>query len=330
MTQAVDLLILTAASQQVGHGHVMRCRGLAEEARKRGLATGFGVRDKYTRNLLQALGEEVVADGFLFAPYIIRDFNNGSAVAEVQTPVARGAVVLLMDDLGPARTAASLVVDAFMTPYRRARYEHGADTRYLYGLKYAPLHKNFRENHGAARPGARRPARLLLSFGGGDPLAITWQLAEALDQEGFRGPTKVILNSKCRGFQQVMGIVRRWQDSEVLPHVANMATMMAGCDLVATKLGVTMLEAFCVGIGCILVEPTLAHVAIHQEQVRAYDSWPAIDFGLATGLDFRRAAREIMAILQDSHRLAGLGQQGALLVDGLGVKQIIDEMVGPG
>lgn len=329
MNNSLDLLILTQASPFIGHGHVMRCRSLAAEARNRGMSVGFGAQDEYTFNLLQGFGEAVFdpVQSRCSATFLIRDFKEPNPVTEVQQHIADGVVVLLVDELGPARTVASLVTDALMTPQRSLQYGSNSQTKYLYGLAYAPLQRQFAENHAIAAPGRSRRGRLFVSFGGSDPRFITTRFLEALNYEGFRGPAIVVTDGTPENFYQAEQIVNCWDESEVLQNVSDMTLRMKSCDLVATKLGITTLEAFCLGIGCLLIEPTPLHLELQLDLAQAYDSWPALELGLAEKLDFRKAAEKTQVLLQNPLKLSRLGQQGTQLVDGLGAQRIIDELV---
>jgi len=327
-----DLLIFTEASDQVGHGHVVRCRALALEARRRGLKVNFWAPDVYLAQLLESWGEKTInrKDGGPPPAFIVCDKRQPHAAADIEQCMARGSMVLLLDDLGPARTVASLVADALMTPRRSRLYPHGPNTGYLYGLRYAPLHRQFLEQHSQAAAGATVPGRLLVSFGGRDPHNVTGRFLAALDDLGFRGPASVIADAAAPGYPQLEKIINRWDHSDLTHDVRDMALRMRVCDVVATKLGVTMLEAFCVGLGCILIEPTPAHLELQEDLAETYDAWPVKEFGLAESLDFHAAAAETMALLKNPGLLAAWGEQGTHLVDGLGVKRIMDELLSLG
>lgn len=330
MTQIPDILIFTHASPDIGHGHVSRCRSLAWEGRRRGKVVNFITEDSYTTQLLKSWGETPLnsVDECPPSPFIIRDFRNPNPITEVQKQITEGATVLLLDDLGPARTLTLLVVDAMMTPQRSVQHPHSSQTQYLYGLPYAPLHQQFAEHHRRAKPGLSASSRLFVSFGGSDPQGITYRFLQALDQVGFSGPATVVIEPIQETRQQVTEIVKHWHQVEILENVTDMAHRMSACDLVATKLGVTLFEAFCVGLGCVLIEPTPAHVQLQEDLAQAHQLWPVIEFGLANEVDFRKAAQKTVECLQDSQLLTQLGQQGANLIDGLGVKRIMDELLG--
>lgn len=329
MSRALDLLIHTEASPQIGHGHVTRCSALADEACHRGLTVGFLARNVYTHTLLESLGYPVfrVGNAPSAVRWIIRDFRDGSDAYQVAEEVAAGTVVLLLDEPGPARTEASLVSDGLMTEYRRQHFPHGPDTCYLYGLDYVPLRSAFTQNAGTARPGQREAARLLVAFGGAATGTLTRAYIEALERAGFAGPATIVTGPVAMDKQQISQWVSGWGDTQVVSKLDAISAEMVQSDLVASKLGVIPLEAFCCGVGCVLIEPSEAHVALQADLALEYPQWPALELGLDLSLDFALAAETTLTLLQDRQQLTALGRCGASLVDGKGAQRLIDALV---
>ncbi len=327
MTRLADVLICTEASPAIGHGHVMRCLALADEARRRGMHVRFSPRDPYAAGLLREAGETGFAGSDQAARFVIRDYRDGSPREEVEDQRARGSTVLLLDELGPARTVADAVCDAFMTEERARPLPHGEGTRYLYGLAYAPLHGRFREVHAAAEPGRGERTRLFVSFGGAGAAAVTLRFVKALNRAGFRGPATVVTGGSPEETERVRGVLGGWEDTVTLGRVREMVRKMAPCDLVATKMGVTVLEAFCLGLGCLLLEPSPAHVRLQEALAAAYAGWPAVELGLEETADCPAAARRTRTLLADRPALGRMGARGADLVDGRGAERIVGALL---
>ena len=324
----VKMLIRTEASPDIGHGHVMRCCALADAARDHSIKVFFQSSDSYTDNLLETMGEQLVpADDMTWSPqWIVRDYREGSSKAEVALEVEQGSVVLLFDDLGPARLEASVVTDALMTKARSERYPHSARTQYLYGLEYVPLRRQFSTMAASARPGLQASGRLFVSFGGGDLSTVTHRYIEALNQVGFRGPASIISNG-ANNIRVLKQLTLSWENTDIFDSLPNMAAEMSKCDLVASKLGITQLEAFSLGLGCILIEPTVAHETISRELEKTYQPWPAVEFGIASEIDFTVAATQTIKRLKNQQWLKEQGKCGAELVNGTGAKEIVQVLL---
>lgn len=328
MGRVADLIIFTEASPVIGHGHVARCMALADEAVRRGLIVQFIVTDRYAADIVQASGHTVCNSTTAHAPFIIRDFRNGSPAEDVTRERSAGSRVMLLDELGESRTCATIVADTFMTPQRAKRYVHAPNVRYLYGLEYAPLRHQFLEAAQDSKPGLPPEGHLLITFGGSDPLGITHRYLQALNDCGFRGPAKIVAEGTPEGLKEASNLTARWKDTNIHQNVANMAGLMQEATLVATKVGVTLQEGFCLGKGCVFIEPSPAHVSLEVELAQHYTPWPAVEFGLADEVDFIEAATKTMEILADHQRMGEMGRVAAHLVDGQGTLRLIDILTG--
>lgn len=328
MGTLADLIIFTEASPQVGHGHVGRCLALADEASRRGLKVMFPVADQYTADIVHDGGHQTCRDVVENTPFIIRDFRDGSAAADVARERASGSRVMLLDERGEARTCATIVTDTFMTPHRARQFVHAPEVAYLYGFEYAPLRSQFLELAMGERPKPSLGGCLFVAFGGSDPHGITRRYLQALDDCGFRGPATIVVEGTPAAYQEASRIAATWRGTVIYQNITNMAVLMKNACLVATKVGMTLLESFCLGKGCVFIEPTPAHVNLEEELARHYPTWPALEFGLADDVDFIKAASQTMDFLADHERVQGMGRVAANLVDGRGTSRLIDSLLG--
>ena len=320
-----DLAIKTKASAEQGHGHVMRCQALAAEARRQGLRPLFQVVDEYTADLLATLDEEVeVLSNHRPAPFIIRDLPFGNLPEAVKHEVEAGSVVLLLDDHCPACKQASIVADVFGTPEDEL-LPSGRGVDYFYGLDYAPLAADFAAQQGQARPGRRAGVRPLVCFGGRDASSITPRFIAGLHRAGYRGPGTII--AEARHQAELTTLTTDWTGTKVLSDVDKMAQEMLRCDLVMTKMGLLLLEAFCLGLGCALIEPSQAHLDLETAQRQRRKPWPVREFGLAGEVDFDQVGAKAAALLADQGALAQMGVEAAGLVDGRGAARLIKTML---
>jgi spore coat polysaccharide biosynthesis predicted glycosyltransferase SpsG len=318
----VELRFFVEASPTVGHGHVVRCAALAEEAQHSGLRSGFVPANSYTERLLDALNLPQAANA---AALVVIDHHSPVDPVWVEDMRASGSSVAMIDHQGPARTVADLVCDALIGPEMRNQLPHSNGTRYLYGLDYILLRRQFRDAHAFAHPGRTDTPRLMVAMGGVDQYQVTPRLAVALDACGFTGPATFVVEEHV--VDALRDIVRQWTDTRVLAGVSDMASIMLESDLLVSKVGGMTLEAFCVGIGAAMVEPTPAHVTLSASLAAANADWPALPLGLAEGLDMNAAAQNVCAILADQTMLRRLGRRGAALVDGRGCERVVGELV---
>lgn len=321
----MKILFCTEASTHFGHGHVMRCKNLAAFARRQGFNTAFLAKNAYTAALLTNLGEFVL-------PTYLAELHQGPVVIDIpgnEEPTVvhnfqnKGCRVLMLDAHGPARTLADIVCDTTMTSDRLGLLGHSPRTTYLYGFDYACLNMSFYESR-VSHITTTRTNRLLVIFGGIDPLNSTARLLQALHRFGFRGPADIVLGHAPTAMEMTKNLTEEWKDTNVMFNVSNISNLMSRCSLVATKVGITMLEAFCSGKGCVMVEPTPLHAELATSLASQYAPWPAMDFGLASDEAFQNCAEHIILLLHDQKKIKDWGHRAAKLVDGQGTERVMN------
>jgi len=326
----MNLLFCVEASPGIGHGHVARCASLADEAARRELRAAFVPANDYTGRLLAGLGRPVAEPGReADAAFMVIDHHGHIEPGWVRSLRSGGSTVLLLDCQGPARLEADAVCDSLMVPATRARLPHADSTRYLYGLDYALLREQFRAAHAGARPGVSSRPRLCIVMGGRDQHCVTPGLVRALDARSFRGPASIVAErgDGPAGVDALRNLTAGWADTTVSCDVHAMAELMLACDLVVNKIGGTTLEAMCLGIGSVMIEPSPAHVELNAALDAAYAGWPTVELGLAEEIDMDAAAERVLAMLADGPLLRELGARGHELIDGSGCGRLVDALL---
>lgn len=314
------------ASRAMGHGHVMRCAAMAKRAGERGMTRSFLAANGYTEALLRTLDLSATTETSVTPDVIVMDHRNPIDPVVVRKAQATGSRVLLLDQRGPARAVADGLCDALIGAETRATLPHSDHTTYFYGLEYVLLRTQFRISHAQAEPGRKNPPRLMVAMGGVDQHGVALRLAAALSAAGFRGPATFVVERDA--VAAVQRGVSGWQDTCVHTEVTDMALLMLESDLLVSKLGGLMLEAFCVGLGTAMIEPSKAHVDLSASLAEEYSDWPAIPLGLAEEVDMSLAAHSLLMILRDPNRLAHMGRRGSELVDGLGCDRLLTALSG--
>lgn len=321
---AERLLIHTRGSHSSGYGHVVRCMTLAKAARERGVDTLFVSPCPDTQQILEDLRVQWTPAVEGTSRWVLRDLPGGSDAADVRNEAACGARVLLLDDTGPARCEAALVVDAMMTPPRAHSLPHSDSTEYLYGLEYTALRESILDCAGTARPGSGQ--RLLIALGHGFDEGLLSIYLRALAGSGFAGRLELLFPQSADPSATLHADVAAlggtlWHGRD------DIGPLLAGADLVVTKLGMTQLEAFVVGVGCLTLEPGEAHLAVQNALAMHYEDWPAVEMGLVAQLTPEQLAEQTVALLEDKQRLQTLGQRATALVDGQGARRVLDRLL---
>jgi spore coat polysaccharide biosynthesis predicted glycosyltransferase SpsG len=197
--------------------------------------------------------------------------GTAAVVVDVAEPVGRryvttlrraGLAVVLIDDAGPGRLHADLVV----SPAAPAGTSWlGTEGRHFASPAYAILAETFGPR--AARTGG--PLRLLVSMGGSDPDGMTFTALEAL--ELIDGPLRPVLVvgpvfPHHARLQEVLARARR--PYEVHYGVAEMAPLVASADVALAAFGTVAYELAAAGVPAVLV-PRRDADRWHAEQFAA-------------------------------------------------------------
>jgi spore coat polysaccharide biosynthesis predicted glycosyltransferase SpsG len=283
----------------IGLGHVGRLAALAEQL---GPAAGFLVEDEHARRWLTDRGlhtrEPGTPPGRSAADVVVLDRVAPVPPEEVTRLQAGGAVVALLDDAGPARVVADVVID----PPTLASWPP-ASGLVLQGFSHALLRREW----AAARTDDSAREHVLLTFGGTDPYGLSAPAAAAL--AGLGSPVVTVLGGGSTA--EVVGTVVR--------DPADFAAWVRRARLLVTAFGTTVLEAACVGT------PVVA-VCTRDDHLR--DARGLEPHGLLRVVDARDGVPDstwrdvVAAALDDVAWQADVRRRGPLLVDGHGAERV--------
>lgn len=334
MTQI--LLFRADADEHIGSGHVMRSLAIAEAATSQGLACSFamqtcpgGLRERLNQagiainelpsgNDLAAflsLIEEtspraVVIDGYKFS----EDYRSALR--------SSGSPVLAMDDLeGRHILHADLVANANPAA-SPGDYTGRADTaRLLLGLEYAPLRGEFREAAASPSTALANRNRLLVTFGGSDPLGLS---GPVIDELLAALPHDVTVDLVLGGTHPDHDALAAQAAGNPLLNLhvnsSDMAALMSTAGLAISAAGSTTLELAAMGVPAILGVTA-------ENQAQMLSAHRAL--GWCDGIDARaaKAPEELVKLAvelwQDPASRQAMSEKASKLVDGKGADRIV-------
>jgi UDP-2,4-diacetamido-2,4,6-trideoxy-beta-L-altropyranose hydrolase len=258
---------MTAASPEIGGGHVLRCMALAEALQRQSMHPVFAV-DRATLDTVPLLADstfDIVDPSKLGA-------DGHERVQNVETVVfdgyewdwsierawrGRSPCRVVIDDLANRRHDCELLVDH--TPGRLA--QDYADLvpnhcEMLVGPSHALLRSDFRRLRDLTLP--RRsdalPRRLLISMGLTDVAGITRRAAEGALLAGLSLQVDVVVSRRAESLDWLR---RAASDDRLRVHVdlesEAMAELMAAADLAIGGGGGTSLERCCLGLPSLVI-----------------------------------------------------------------------------
>jgi UDP-2,4-diacetamido-2,4,6-trideoxy-beta-L-altropyranose hydrolase len=329
---------VTAASPQIGGGHVLRCLALANAFRGLGIESRFAT-DRLTRETVALLGaspftvievppadahrhamardtDVVVFDGYAF----------DRVVEEAWQPFAK--LRLVIDDLANRPHACDVLVD-HAAGTEAAEYAGlvPAGCTVLAGPTYALLRPEFL----AMRPGAlaRRaaalPRRVMIAMGLTDVGGITRRTVEGVRHAGLGFEIDVVTGRTAISLPWLRveagaGALRLNVDIEA----ATMAGLMAKADIAVGAGGGTSLERCCVGL------PSLVILLADNQRPGVSSLVQAGAVTLIGTLEEatpERIAASLAALARDRTGLEAQARAAAAVVDGEGANRVCRVML---
>jgi UDP-2,4-diacetamido-2,4,6-trideoxy-beta-L-altropyranose hydrolase len=346
------------ASSQMGVGHVMRCISLAEILRARGTRVRF-VCKEHPGHLAGDLRQRSYDVSLLPPPTSTaadEDYASwlgGSQAKDAQQTTlalqgediewlivdhyaldqawesvlrAQAGHVLAIDDLANRRHDCDLLVDQnFSESPGRYRGLLPDACRPLLGPYFAMLRPEYRLRRGRPRERDGQVRRILIFFGGSDPLNLTGRAIEALDDVEFQdAEVDVVVGVNNPHRQSLHEAAARRPRTHVHGPQPHLADLMARADLSIGAGGVTTWERMCVGLPAIIV-------SIAENQRPACESLAEAGLIVYAGHCTRVSVQDLKSALrrtfEDRAALVQMSSGGQRLVDGWGTLRIVETML---
>lgn len=275
---------------ELGFGHVGRCLALAEEL---GDAAAFRTDEPSVISYLGEYGMIVVPTDAR-SSVVVLDRARPVDVNHVRELRAAGARVALLDDPGPARNLADVVIDP-----PTGRSWPPASGRRLAGFEHALLRREIRAARSSPAPGIE----VLVSMGGSDPDGVTPRLVGALREAGI----------------DVVAALGPGYGGPSVPEALLPGTWpraLAGTRLLITRFGHTLLEAAHLGVPAIVI----AHEQHDRRDAAAFSRHGTIASLQAP--EPEAVAALAARLLAEPAQLRQMASRGRELVDGYGAARV--------
>lgn len=334
------LLFCVLAGKEVGYGHLNRCLSIAECARKHALDTAFLVLGdgadivrKHGHAAIEAAWPGIlsplpiewepartVAIIDVAHPSIFSRQSELGALLQMQRKIAHKLIAI--DSLGDYSfsTALPLIpVDAIVAPYVGAAAITGTSAAMLVGPEYAVLSPDYADM--PTRRINETAERILVTFGGSDPQALTLVALVALAQIKRKLLVRVVIGPI---FTVEMTALIEEQaaslhhDVELLHSPQGLIGHMLWADIALAASGLVKYELAATGTPGILISidkvHDLANRPFAQERLQK-------DLGVTT--DASVVSQAIEDLLDSPEERRGMAVRGQRLIDGKGVERLI-------
>ena len=268
----MKIALVVNGGQELGMGHVIRGLTLAEELKKK--ADVFFVTND----------DDIVASQIKEVGFNVHQLNNNDDKLDLLQGIKPDVVVIdrldvpeklakglkdgfntrlvIFDNISEANRYADIVVNFVMgsDDKNRKYLDKETNTFYFYGLKYEILRKEFYEHRKSPNP-LHKVTRILLIFGGSDPLNLTTASIDELLKIDKDYKIDAVVGVYFKYFKELTDVLRKYPDKnwcvKMHKNVKYIANLMFQSDLVLASPGLSVFEAMCVRVPVI---------AIHQNE----------------------------------------------------------------
>jgi UDP-2,4-diacetamido-2,4,6-trideoxy-beta-L-altropyranose hydrolase len=333
-----NVIFRADANAEVGLGHVMRMRSLAQEFRNNGWRTHFyGDIPEWLTKILAAEGHDFVSvkvigeggpeAGLLDAirtlgmrTWVVLD-GYGFNESYQKKVLAEGVRVMVMDDYCHQPSYACDLIVNQNAGSEQYLYVLPRDGKSLCGTRYVLLREEFIRWGAWQRDYPEIGSRLLITAGGADPHGIALDWLDALERKVSNAlDIHLLLGADNPREREIEALAYRSRHRvTITPFTADMPGLMAWADVALTAGGSTLWESAFMALPAVVV--CLADN--QQSGAKAVaEARAAVYLGEREKVSPDKVAAEVFKLINDRTLREALGLTGRKLVDGLGAERV--------
>ena len=276
----MKIAFVTDGGLNMGMGHVYRSTTLAEELQDKGkiyFLTKSGqivtkqIEDSGFNAIKLKNNNEIIRHLEKTKPNIIiidkREVEENFA-KEIKDKLNTNLIIF--GNLSNANKYADVVINVIGSNFENKKFlDKNTGTLYFYGPRYIILRKEFYEFKRKGKKPSNGVRKILLLFGGSDPLNLTSKVLDKLLSESVELKIDVALGSGFVYFNELNKILAKYQNKinniKLHRNAKNVAQLMYEADLAITSPGLSMFEALCVGTPVIAISQTRFHKEVFDK-----------------------------------------------------------------
>lgn len=357
------VIFRTDASVRIGIGHVMRCLTLAEALREGGAECRFICREHEGHLLEQIRQRGFDAYGLPIATESAERADSGHredstqsawlgsdwATDAAQTKVGAGGTavdwvivdhyaldarwerairqichrLMVIDDIANRPHLCDLLIDQNYEDEERYKKFVTTSCRLLLGPRYALLRPEYAEHRAKKTFEGESVKRVLVFFGGSDPLDLTGTALKALSVSALNElKVDVVVGTNYLHHDSLKQIAQLRGNTTVHQPRSHLADLMAGADIAVGAGGVTNWERMCLGLPSLVVV-----VAENQAPISEILNRSGVIRLLGKAEDITESiVSDALLDEIESRRFISRITPAMALCDGLGVSRVASEM----
>jgi UDP-2,4-diacetamido-2,4,6-trideoxy-beta-L-altropyranose hydrolase len=232
--------------------------------------------------------------------------------------------IMVIDDLANRSHNADVLLDQNYSTTGVARYLNlvPRECVTLAGPRFALLRPEYRDYRFAASRPARPVTRVLAFMGGSDHLDVTGKVLEAFCTPKLEDVRlDIVVGSNYHFEEKLQRRAAQRPQTHLYSQRPHLADLMAAADMAVGAGGATTWERMCLGLPSVVISiaenqrPSCE--ALAQDELIVY-------LGPATDVDVPRLTTTVLEMVQEPERLRAHGRSIQALVDGHGVKRVVE------
>lgn len=342
----MKIVFRTDSSMDIGTGHVMRCLTLADELMERGADLSFVCR-KAPGNLIQHIEDK----GYRVYPLppdidlsVDRDLTQ--KILQKQTELIDWLIIdhyeidilwesylrkyvkkiMVIDDLANRYHDCDILLDQNIS-VKGNRYNGFVPLHCLklLGPEYALLMQEFAQARMSLKERAEEVKRILVTMGGVDHENQTAKVLKGIKMLGRNDiSVDVILGASNPNRSKIEEMISEMQNAKCFNNVKNMADFMVKADIAIGASGSTTWERCCLGLPSIVMV-----LADNQKDIAEELEKEGVVVNLGwhedvTEMDIKNAVENLLA---DSDKRGKMNLKGKEMVDGIGIKKVVEKII---
>ena len=337
---AKNLVIRVDAGPQIGMGHYVRCLALAQHWCFQGGRVFIltNIADKRIGEMpgviFQKTAERAANAGQLIeiirekdASWVLIDGHNFDPAFLEKVGKTEARVLFLDDDATLKKYPVDILLNQniFATS---AMYKGKTQARLLLGNYYALLRPKFLNKSTWSRKHPSVATKLLVTFGGADPLHLSQNFLEIYSQLApedilRKMSIRLIVGQMNSNFQVIKDLSKKLPNCRVLRGVTNMQDHMRWSDIALSSGGSTVWELSFYETPMLLMPVSVPEEKIGEHMVA---SKAAIMIKTSKKVNFQNVFIKLSAMIKDKKHRSSLGIKAGALVDGNGALRVIHAM----
>jgi UDP-2,4-diacetamido-2,4,6-trideoxy-beta-L-altropyranose hydrolase len=362
----VDIAFRVDASVSIGIGHVMRCLTLADELKRKGVNSIFLTHERCGafKDLILHRGYkcEILSYEIKHIDQNSRNSNyqpwKGFPI-EIDVDAVKKILnknklqwmvvdhygidaswhssfrdvadnLLVIDDLADRKYECDLLLDQ---TYGRMKSDYNGlismGCKLLLGSKYAMLRPEFLQLRSAAitkRKKLTRVKKIMISMGGADEKNVSTKILRSIKNIQWEEypEINVVIGSSAPYLKQLYDEIKGFpMQVDISVDVNDMAIRMYEADIAIGAAGSTSWERCCLGLPSFMIT-----VAENQKLIASHihEAGAAINLGVDESLDEKTMSNRLSKLISDIESIHKMSDKAVKLVDGLGVKRVVQEM----